>query len=723
MTALLYFLVAIVAAGLATRAWVMDREDPARLAFLGLGWAVAITYLGFSLSLLPLRWLNQMRLVYMFFGCLVPSMALWTVDRIFHKSADRTSRRVLNFGIISLLVAPALTISHAVFFPDIPRASIPQVLAGAYTGLVFLVALHRLWAAHQTATLPVDKTRLAYLLAVSSSAVILTGLEQAARAMSAIDPTNLRLAARGLALQGAIPPFSPILAALALYFFYSTLVMYRLLDLHELFSRLATLVALAGVLLLVDGITFIWVDTFTTFPFHSTFQIFIASLLFLAAYDPLRDGVSWYAHRIFNQRGQQLNETLENLRKQLSTIISKHGLVDALLSGLHASGRVPVCSIYIWNEGLDAFACIGSRGHGDRRPLRVVAATPFVNDFNHGAPWYNRYNMERRARHDAEAAERLGLMKAMNADLTLPFRSRGVVMGWMHVRDEDWSDGFSAEEIQSLQALADVCAVVLSNIHDFQAMQEKNRLAALGAMAAGLAHEIRNPLAGVQGAAQYLQNEDVSDDAQEMLHIIVDEATRLNVVVTQFLDYARPFELNLSPDHINALVGKGLSLLKAQGLPDNITITDEMSGDLPSLYLDGDRLGQVLLNLLQNALQAMPEGGALSVQTRRRPARHGADMAEIVIVDSGVGISRENLDKLFIPFFTTKEQGTGLGLAISQRIVQAHGGEIEAQSLHGRGATFIIRLPVPEEADEEEPAERDLPTEEIVVSNSPVHSS
>jgi signal transduction histidine kinase len=97
-------------------------------------------------------------------------------------------------------------------------------------------------------------------------------------------------------------------------------------------------------------------------------------------------------------------------------------------------------------------------------------------------------------------------------------------------------------------------------------------------------------------------------------------------------------------------------------------------------------------------------------------------MAEIVIADTGVGISREDLEKLFIPFFTTKEQGTGLGLAISQRIVQAHGGEIEAQSLHGRGATFIIRLPVPEEADDEEPVELDLPTEEIVVSNNLAHN-
>jgi signal transduction histidine kinase len=653
-----------------------------------------------------------MRLVYMFSGCLVPAMALWTVDRVFRKSIDHTSKRVLNFGGLSLIAAPSLTISHAVFFQDIPKASIPQVLTGIFTAVVFLVGLQRLFTAYQSAKLPVDKTRIAYLLVVSSSAIILTILEQTARAMNTIDPTNLHLAARGLALQGAIPPFSPILAGLAIYFFYSSIVMYRLLDLHELFSRAATLITLAAMLLFVDAITFIWVDTFTSYPLHSTFQIFIASLLFLAAYEPLRDTVSWYANRLFNQRGHQLQETLENLRKQLSTIISQHGLVDTLLSGLHSSGRVPVCSIYIWNQSLDAFACIGSRGHGDRRPLRIVAATPFINDFNKGTRWYNRFSLKRRARHDAEATELLGLMKAMNADLTLPFRSRGVVMGWMHIRDEVWSDGFSAEEIQSLQSLADVCAVVLSNIHDFQAMQEKNRLAALGAMAAGLAHEIRNPLAGVQGAAQYLQNEEVSDDAQEMLGIIVDEAHRLNIVVTQFLDYARPFELHLAPDHINALVGKGLSLLKAQGLSKNLAIHEDLSGDLPPLYLDGTRLSQVLINLLQNALQAMPEGGQLSVTTRRRQARHGNDMAEISIADTGVGISRDNLEKLFIPFFTTKEQGTGLGLAISQRIIQAHGGEIEAESLHGRGATFIVRLPIPEEAETESIRE---PTEELAL--------
>ena len=184
-----------------------------------------------------------------------------------------------------------------------------------------------------------------------------------------------------------------------------------------------------------------------------------------------------------------------------------------------------------------------------------------------------------------------------------------------------------------------------------------------------------------------------------MLTIIIGETNRLNTVVSQFLAYARPFELHPTTEHINALVSRSLSLLRAQGIPDNIDVATELAGDLPMIHADSSRLSQVLLNLLQNALQAMPAGGRLGIQTRRRSNRHGHWGIEVVVSDSGLGIGPDDMEKLFVPFFTTKEQGTGLGLAISQRIAQAHDGEIEAQSIAGRGSTFILRLPLPQEME------------------------
>jgi signal transduction histidine kinase len=137
-----------------------------------------------------------------------------------------------------------------------------------------------------------------------------------------------------------------------------------------------------------------------------------------------------------------------------------------------------------------------------------------------------------------------------------------------------------------------------------------------------------------------------------------------------------------------------LVLLRAQGVPASVRVEDHLAGDLPNIALDRDRLLQVLLNLLQNALQAMPSGGVLTVTTRAAMQRGGQPAVEIAVADTGVGIPPEDVPRLFIPFWTTKDGGTGLGLAISQRIVSAHDGEMDVQSSPGVGSTFIVRLPI-----------------------------
>jgi len=695
MTALLYFLVAVFAAGTSTRAWLMDRNEAARVAFLGLGWCVAIAYAAFALSLLP--GLAPLRAIYMTAGTFVPAFSLWTVDRVFGKPDAPRSPWTQSLFLVTVIVAPTCAGAHLLLYADAPRTSPPAVVSGIFTFLAFCLTLVRLWEAHQKTGLRVEQVRLRYLLGFATSAALFTLLEQIARiAAHPVDPAGMSLSTRGLVLQGALPPLSVLLTAVVLYFLYQTLVMYRLLDLNEMFSHIATLVVSAFLLVLVDGVTVMWVGTFTDYPFHSTFQIFLASLLFLAAYDPLKSQIEWAMNRLFNQRGQQLADTLASLHAEIPTVIATRGLTELLLSRLHASGRVPVCSLYLFDPGRDAFILFGERSSAAEPPLAVVAAHPFTDGLAEGTPWYMQPTLKRRARADETAAGILAIMDAMHADLTLPFVSRGgVVLGWLNLRDENWSDGFSAEEIQRLQETVQLASVVLSNIQDFQALEEEHRLAALGAMAAGLAHEIRNPLAGIKGAAQFLQAENFPGQAQEMLEVVLHEVDRLNLVVSQFLDYARPFELEKSIDHVNALATHALALLKAQGIPEHVTVVERLSGDLPSMPMDRTRLSQVLINLLQNALQAMDHGGVLTVATRMHWNRSGQRMVELAVSDTGAGIDDDDMEKLFIPFFTTKKGGTGLGLPICQRIVQAHGGEIDVQSTPRRGASFYIRLPLP----------------------------
>lgn len=700
MTAFVYFLVAIVAAAMATRAWLSDRLEPARIAFLGLGWGLAVTWTLFALSLLP--GLGILRIPYMVAGSLVPALALYTFDRLFTEQSA-SSPLVLRLLVISLGVVPVAVGLHAGFYLNQPGISWPQLALGIYVFTVFGVVLVRLWMVHESTTLRVDQMRLRYLIGVTGGAVLLALAEQVGRALTpATAETDLSFVARAVALQGPIPPFSALLAAVALYFLYHSVVSYRLLDLYELLSRLGALVVSAVALVTLDGIAVLWVDTFQDYPLHTAFQTFVSSLLFLAAYDPLKSQIDWWSNRLLNQRGHQLTEAVEALRSELPKATTKELLTHVILRRLHGSGRVPVCSVYLWETARDAYGLMGIRGEVDPEPLAAVAGPPFTDGFTDGGlPWYTRADMARRARgDDPVATEILRLMDAMHAELTVPFRSGELVLGWMHLRDEDWSDGFSHEEVARLRDVANLAGVALSNIQEFQALEEAHRLAALGAMAAGLAHEIRNPLAGIKGAAQYLQGEQLEADAKDMLDVVVHEVDRLNIVVSQFLEYARPFELHRSPDHVNTVVDQVLQLVRAQGVPDGVSVVEDLAPDLPPVDLDRNRMSQVLLNLCQNALQAMPDGGTLTVRTRRRSGRR--DTVEMAVADTGPGIAHEAQEKLFVPFFTTKESGTGLGLAISQRIVQAHGGELEVASRPGHGATFLVVLPLPRRATPEQ---------------------
>ena len=223
--------------------------------------------------------------------------------------------------------------------------------------------------------------------------------------------------------------------------------------------------------------------------------------------------------------------------------------------------------------------------------------------------------------------------------------------------------------------------------NEFRRMGE---LAAVGQLAASIAHELRNPLSSIKGAAQFLQKEYEDHSAiVEFLGIIIDEVNGLNKLTTEFLDFARPMQLELKPTSVNDVVDKTLQLMSVHITDNNVVVKEELDQSVPNIQADEDQLEQVLRNILINALQAMPGGGLLTVATGRAPMG-GAYMS---VADNGTGIAKDSLDRIFQPFITTKTKGTGLGLSVVQKIVENHGGRIEVASEVDKGSTFTVFLP------------------------------
>lgn len=220
-------------------------------------------------------------------------------------------------------------------------------------------------------------------------------------------------------------------------------------------------------------------------------------------------------------------------------------------------------------------------------------------------------------------------------------------------------------------------------------LRRSERLAALGKMAAGVAHELRNPLSSIKGLAMVLKEGGSKEAVEESGDLLIKEVERLNRSIGELLDYARPANLRRSQVSLTELVGKSVSLVQADAGSLNIAITVDLPEQLPLVFADGDKINQVLLNLLLNAVQAMPDGGILAIS-----ASSDEQMVTLKLRDNGEGICEANLPRIFDPYFTTKSSGTGLGLAISAKIVEEHGGTIRIASCQGDFTEVSVKLPI-----------------------------
>ncbi|MEC9072943.1 MAG: ATP-binding protein, partial [Myxococcota bacterium] len=406
----------------------------------------------------------------------------------------------------------------------------------------------------------------------------------------------------------------------------------------------------------------------------------------------------------------EFTKQADRLRTSMTTVIDVRALAKLIMEHLERSRRVTHASMYLREEEGLTYRREGHVGTPPPEVLDVIQARPFLDHLLESQilaienltierdEILKRGAIEDQARVEVIESV-ITNMEACQSSLSIGFISEGQLLGMMNVRDERLREAYATDEVKALVAIAAQATITIENSRLFDRIRERDRLAALGEMAAGLAHEIRNPLGAIKGAAQLL-DEDTAD-GEAYLQVITEEVNRLNGVVSQFLTYARPFKGTREGIDLNGVLERSLTLVNAE--EHNCEVTLDTATDLPSIRSDAELLRQVTLNLARNAIEAMGEtGGHLRISTSQIQRRtvnpmgksRRVEFVRIRFEDEGPGIPTEVLERIFIPFYTTKTGGTGLGLSICQRIIRSLGGSIEVTARLGEGSTFTILLPV-----------------------------
>jgi len=261
------------------------------------------------------------------------------------------------------------------------------------------------------------------------------------------------------------------------------------------------------------------------------------------------------------------------------------------------------------------------------------------------------------------------------------------------------------EDLDLLYPLANQVAIAIENSNLYEnlkksqtIMRRADRLASLGTLIASLAHEIRNPLVSIKTFTQLLPERIEDEEFRNyFLKVASGEIDRLTGLINELLGFARPSEPRLEGEDVNSLIDKMEILVATEARKKNVTLNKNYARDLPQIKADAEQLKQVLLNILLNAIQATKGEGKIWVETRQVqvPVEDKLEpFTQIEVRDTGVGIPKENLERIFDPFFSTRPEGSGLGLAISHQIIHDHGGFISVESEVGKGTSFKIHLPL-----------------------------
>ncbi|MDY6856979.1 MAG: ATP-binding protein [Thermodesulfobacteriota bacterium] len=396
-------------------------------------------------------------------------------------------------------------------------------------------------------------------------------------------------------------------------------------------------------------------------------------------------------------------KTLSELSKAMISILDKENLLKTIINTITEAMGVEKASILLIDEEKGFYSLQSGREfiHIKEQDFRLALDDPFIIWFNKQKEIVIKEELERDIDNEENRVivEKLGVMAS---ELCIPLFTKQKLIGLCNLGNKQKGDMFSHEDLALLETLSNQAAIAIENAILYEDLKKSEayirrteRLAALGTLTAGLAHEIRNPMVAIKTFVQLIPDRlDDADFMENFLKITSDEVERICVLVNELLEFSRPSEPKFQKEYINDIIEKMILLVENKAKKKKIRIIKRYGKGLPLIFIDQEKIKQVLLNLLMNSIDAIKADGLISVTTRLIRKRNSKSYIQIEIGDNGEGINKDDLDHIFIPFFTRKYKGSGLGLSISYSIIQEHSGFIEVESKIGGGTIFYIDLPL-----------------------------
>jgi signal transduction histidine kinase len=437
-----------------------------------------------------------------------------------------------------------------------------------------------------------------------------------------------------------------------------------------------------------------------------SFIILLIGILAALAFEGVKDRMDRAMRQIIVREKYFYHRVLEEFSRRLVTIMDLNRLLHMLADTVEKSMSVTRISIFLYNPEKEIFRRALVRGlpENEMADVSFKSGDPIIRWLHKKKEAILRPELEGKLR-SPEEEELFKVMARFQAEVCLPLIYMDRLIGFINLGHKFEEEMYYREDLDLLNTLANQLAIAIENANLYESlkksqniMRRADRLASLGTLISSLAHEIRNPLVSIKTFTQLLPERMEDEEFRNyFLKVASGEIDRLTTLINELLGFARPSEPNLQGEDVNSIIEKIEFLIVTEARKKNVTISKDFMSNLPPVNVDAEQIKQVLLNLLLNAIQAIPGDGKIWIETRTVQVlreENSERFVQIEVRDTGIGISKENLERVFDPFFSTRPDGSGLGLAISYQIIHEHGGFIDLESEVGKGTSFRVHLPL-----------------------------